>query len=160
MPTSWPSRRPNGVAPLRRASRALACSNRSEASWIGSDPERSCAGNRRSCGTCGGCNVSDMDVELLVVPDRPNESRALSVLRLAFDRVGLAAQPVRISVIVSQQQPEEREFGGSPTILVDGVDPFGSPGRARRLPAASMPPRQACRGSAVGRRHLRPDRCP
>jgi hypothetical protein len=71
--------------------------------------------------------MSDMDVELLVVPDCPNESLALSVLRLALDRVGLAAQPVRISVIASEQQAEEREFVGSPTILVDGVDPLGVP---------------------------------
>src|SRR5450756_1019418 len=62
--------------------------------------------------------MSDMDVELLVVPDCPNESVALSVLRLAFDRVGLAAQPVRTSVIASQQQAEDRGFIGSPTILV------------------------------------------
>ena len=33
-----------------------------------------------------------MDVELFVVPDCPNESVALSLLCLAFDRVGLAAQ--------------------------------------------------------------------
>jgi len=79
---------------------------------------------------CGGCKMSDMDVELLVVPDCPNESLALSVLRLALDRVGLAAQPVRISVIAGQQQAEEREFVGSPTILVDGVDPFGVAGQS------------------------------
>ena len=77
-----------------------------------------------------GCKMSDMDVELLVVPDCPNESVALSVLRLAFDRVGLAAQPVRTSVIASQQQAEERGFVGSPTILVDGVDPFGVTGQS------------------------------
>jgi len=74
--------------------------------------------------------MSDMDVELRVVPDCPNESLALSVLRLALDRVGLAAQPVRISVTASQQQAEEREFVGSPTILVDGVDPFGVAGQS------------------------------
>jgi len=33
--------------------------------------------------------------------------------------------PVRISVVAGQQQAEEREFVGSPTILVEGVDPFG-----------------------------------
>jgi len=41
--------------------------------------------------------------------------------------------PVRISVIASQQQAEEREFVGSPTILVDGVDPFGVAGQKLRL---------------------------
>jgi hypothetical protein len=35
-----------------------------------------------------------------------------------------------MSVIASQQQAEEREFVGSPTILVDGVDPFGVAGQS------------------------------
>jgi hypothetical protein len=35
--------------------------------------------------------MSVVDVELLVVPDGPNGTVALSVLGLAFDRVGLAA---------------------------------------------------------------------
>ena len=74
--------------------------------------------------------MSVMDVELLVVPDCPNESVALSVLRSAFDRVGLAAQSVRTTVIASQDQAEERGFVGSPTILIDGVDPFGVAGQS------------------------------
>jgi hypothetical protein len=48
--------------------------------------------------------MSVVDVELLVVPDCPNESVALSVLRLAFGRVGLAALSVRTTVIASQEQ--------------------------------------------------------
>jgi hypothetical protein len=66
----------------------------------------------------------------------PNESVALSVLRLAFDRVGLAAQPVRTTVIASQEQAQERGFVGSPTILINGVDPFR---------AAGQSPAYACR---------------
>jgi 2-hydroxychromene-2-carboxylate isomerase len=64
--------------------------------------------------------MSVMDVEVLLVPDRPNESVALSLLRLAFDRVGLPAQSVRTKVIASQEQAQERGFVGSPTIHVDG----------------------------------------
>ena len=71
-----------------------------------------------------------VDVELLVVPECPNESVALSVLRLAFDRVGLVAQSVRTTVIASQEQAQERGFVGSPTILINGVDPFGAPGQS------------------------------
>jgi hypothetical protein len=41
--------------------------------------------------------------------------------------------PVRISVTASQQQAEERESVGSPTILVDGVDPFGVAGQSAAL---------------------------
>jgi hypothetical protein len=80
--------------------------------------------------------MSVVDVELLVVPDCPNESVALSLLRLAFDRVGLAAQSVRTTVIASQEQAQERGFVGSPTILINGVDPFG---------AAGQSPAYACR---------------
>jgi hypothetical protein len=74
--------------------------------------------------------MGTVDVELLVVPDCPNESGALSVLRLALERVGLMAQSVRTTVIASQEQAQEREFVGSPTILIDGVDPFGVPGQS------------------------------
>src|SRR5450631_3057526 len=56
--------------------------------------------------------MSVVDVELLVVPDCPNESVALSVLRLAIDRVGLAALSVRPTVIASQEQAQERGFVG------------------------------------------------
>jgi hypothetical protein len=71
-----------------------------------------------------------MDVELLVVPDCPNEPVAMSVLRLAFDRLGLAGQLVRTTVIASSEQAHERGFVGSPTILVDGVDPFAVAGQS------------------------------
>jgi hypothetical protein len=71
-----------------------------------------------------------VDIELLVVPDCPNESRALLALDSAFERVGMSAQSVRVTVITSQDQAQERGFIGSPTILIDGVDPFGVPGRS------------------------------
>jgi len=63
------------------------------------------------------------------VQDCPNGSGALSVLRLACERVGLAAQPVRTTVIDSPAQARKRGFVGSPTILIDGVDPFAVPGQ-------------------------------
>lgn len=73
--------------------------------------------------------MSVMDVEMLVVPDCPNESGALSMVRLALQRLGLTAQPVRITVVASQEQAAERGFVGSPTILIDGIDPFAVPGQ-------------------------------
>jgi hypothetical protein len=74
--------------------------------------------------------MSVVDVELLVVPDCPNGTVALSVLHSAFDRVGLAWQSVRTTVIASQEQAQERGFVGSPTILINGVDPFGVAGQS------------------------------
>jgi len=69
-----------------------------------------------------------VDIELLVVPDCPNESRALLALESAFEQVGLGAQPVRVTVINNQDEAQKRGFVGSPTILIEGVDPFAVPG--------------------------------
>jgi len=67
-----------------------------------------------------------MDVELLVTPDCPNESAAHALLRRALDDVGLAIVPVATSVIDSAEHAARRGFTGSPTILVNGRDPFTS----------------------------------
>jgi hypothetical protein len=69
-----------------------------------------------------------VDIELLVVPDCPNESRALLALESAFEKVGMGAQPVRVTVITNQDEAQKRGFVGSPTILIDGVDPWAVPG--------------------------------
>ena len=90
----------------------------------------SCAGNPRFRDGFGGSRMSVVDVELLVRPDCPNEAGALSALRLPFERMGPTVQSVRTTVIASQEQAQERGFVGSPTILIDGVDPFGVPGQS------------------------------
>jgi hypothetical protein len=77
-----------------------------------------------------------VDIELLVVPDCPNESVAFSRLNLAVERLGLQAQPVRTTVVGDYEQAVKRGFVGSPTILIDGEDPFAVPGQA---------PAMACR---------------
>jgi hypothetical protein len=90
----------------------------------------SCAGNPRFRDGFGVSRMSVVDVELLLVPDCPNESGALSALRLPFERIGLTVQSVRTKVIASQEQAQERGFVGLPTILIDGVDPFGVLGQS------------------------------
>jgi len=69
-----------------------------------------------------------MDVELLVVPDCPNDAPTAALLRTALDDVGLARIPVTTTVIDTPEQAERRGFVGSPTILIDGHDPFAEPG--------------------------------
>ncbi len=86
--------------------------------------------------------MDGMDVELLVVPDCPNESPTAQLLRTALRDVGLDGVGVTRTVISSQEQAESRHFTGSPTILIDGVDPFPTAG----------PPSVACRI------YLHPDR--
>jgi len=77
-----------------------------------------------------------MHVELLVVPDCPNEAPAAALLRTALTEVGLGDTDVTTTVIDSVAEAERRGFVGSPTILIDGEDPFAEPGQ---------PPALACR---------------
>lgn len=65
-----------------------------------------------------------MRVELLVVPQCPNGQLARERLRDALAAAGRAGTPVAVRVITEATLASAPAFGGSPTILVDGVDPF------------------------------------
>ena len=65
---------------------------------------------------------------MLVVTDYPNEGPALGVLRAAGALAGVDAGPVTVTVIDSAEEAQRRGFVGSPTFLIDGVDPFALPG--------------------------------
>jgi hypothetical protein len=65
-----------------------------------------------------------MDVELLVTPECPNETAARDLLRTALDDVGLTRVPVVTSIVGSVEDAARRGFTGSPTILINGRDPF------------------------------------
>ena len=70
-----------------------------------------------------------MDVELLVVPDCPGAAPAWEMLRAALTHAELTRLEVPVTVIADEHQARERRFAGSPTFLIDGVDPFDEPGR-------------------------------
>ena len=70
-----------------------------------------------------------MDVELLVVADCPGAAPARELLRAALTHAELPGLEVRVTVIADEHQAQERRFAGSPTFLIDGVDPFTEPGR-------------------------------
>ena len=74
-----------------------------------------------------------MDVELLVVAECPNRVPAAALLRTDLDDVGLARIPVTTIVIETPAQAERRGFIGSPTILIEGADPFAEPGQPAAL---------------------------
>jgi hypothetical protein len=74
--------------------------------------------------------MNGMDVELLVTYECPNEGTAVALLRLALNEVGLTGTRVRTTVVTSQEQAERLGFAGSPTILINGNDPFAAPGRS------------------------------
>jgi hypothetical protein len=80
-----------------------------------------------------------VDVQLLVVGDCPNEGPAAVLLRRALDDVGLGAVRFSTRVIGTQQEAEQVGFVGSPTILIDGRDPFAEPGRAAALACRVYP---------------------
>ncbi|MCX4657503.1 hypothetical protein AB0N79_40000 [Streptomyces microflavus] len=74
-----------------------------------------------------------MEIELLVVPDCPNEAPARDLLVRALADVGLADTDVCVRVVDSQQKAAELGFTGSPTVLVNGRDPFSVAGRDAAL---------------------------
>lgn len=68
-----------------------------------------------------------MRIELLVVPGCANEATAADRLRRALDEAGLADTGFTTRVITTVQEAEQAGFTGSPTILIDGRDPFAQP---------------------------------
>lgn len=71
----------------------------------------------------------DLDVELLVVPDCPHQSAAAQLIHTALVDVGVPTTQVRTTVISTAGDAERRGFTGSPTFLLNGIDPFAEPGR-------------------------------
>lgn len=68
-----------------------------------------------------------MDVQLPVVPDCPNEHRAGELLRRALTEAGIGGTQMWTVVVTTAEQAEQLRFPGSPTIMLDGADPFPSP---------------------------------
>jgi hypothetical protein len=69
-----------------------------------------------------------MQLMVLAVPDCPNVM--LLEERLALVLEGRCDVTVSRHVIADQQEAARRGMHGSPTILVDGMDPFAEPGQS------------------------------
>ena len=65
-----------------------------------------------------------MKVELLHIVGCPNTDVAEANARAALDALGFRAVPVELVTIRTEAEAVSTRFGGSPTILVDGVDLF------------------------------------
>jgi hypothetical protein len=63
------------------------------------------------------------EIELLWWAGCPSTERALTELRSVLDQVGLEDAQVRMREIRSDADAQRAGFFGSPTILIDGVDP-------------------------------------
>ena len=81
-----------------------------------------------------------MKVELLHIVDCPNTDIAETNARAALDALGLGGVPVELVTIRTEAEAASTQFGGSPTILLDGVDLFPT------APVRSL----ACRVYATG----------
>lgn len=68
-----------------------------------------------------------MRLQVLQVPDCPN----VTLLRERLNEVlGDTSAEVTVRVIADDSEAAAAGMTGSPTLLVDGVDPFAEPGRA------------------------------
>src|SRR6266545_2280936 len=72
-----------------------------------------------------------MELILLTVPACPNA--AAFEERLAAALAGRAGAAVHRREIADEQEAAEAGMHGSPTLLIDGVDPFAAPGQATSL---------------------------
>lgn len=65
------------------------------------------------------------DIVVRHVPGCPGAKLAMQRVRRALRRCGVAAAP-RTEVVETPEQARRLGFRGSPTILIDGVDPFAA----------------------------------
>jgi hypothetical protein len=68
-----------------------------------------------------------MRIDLLYVADCPNLVVARERIAIALERTGAAATLYEHEVATAEEA-ERSGMSGSPTVLVDGVDPFGGAG--------------------------------
>ena len=65
-----------------------------------------------------------MDVTLLYFDGCPNWTVAEERVRDALRQVGAPDDALRLQTVTSPEEAERLRFRGSPTLLVDGADPF------------------------------------
>ncbi|ULN44835.1 thioredoxin family protein (plasmid) [Mycolicibacterium crocinum] len=65
-----------------------------------------------------------MDVELRYIAACPSLTVIRQRLALALDAVGHCNTDVRLRLVRTAEEAQHLGFVGSPTVLVDGIDPF------------------------------------
>jgi hypothetical protein len=68
--------------------------------------------------------VAPLHAALLHVSDCPGAEVAAVRLRLALDATGHRDTPIRFVLVRTDAQAAELDFHGSPTVLLNGRDPF------------------------------------
>lgn len=87
-----------------------------------------------------------LEIELLVVLGCPNESVADELIAAAMAEAGVEGS-VTHTIIASQDQATRRGFTGSPTILLNGTDPFATVDAPVALACRLYPSQDGLRGT-------------
>ena len=88
-----------------------------------------------------------MDVHLLFFDDCPSWLVADERLRAALDQTGHEDVVVVHELVTTIDEAQRRHFTGSPTILINGVDPFANPGAELALACRVYPSAEGLDGS-------------
>jgi hypothetical protein len=72
----------------------------------------------------GMLRVPGVEIEVLAVPRCPNRAVLIERLRVALDAAGLADVAISERVVASDQEAATVGMHGSPTLHIDGRDPF------------------------------------
>ena len=88
---------------------------------------RSSPCGRRDDGQVPVPRPTQLSVQLQHVADCPNADVATIWLRLALDATGHEGTPIEFVHVSSDEQARDLDFRGSPTVLIDGLDPFETP---------------------------------
>ncbi len=87
-----------------------------------------------------------MQITLLHVADCPNLELARERLGVAVAGLGVAAT-ITDRLVTDAAEAARRGFAGSPTILVDGADPFVAPDLSPSLACRLYPTRDGLQGA-------------
>ncbi|GAC1596023.1 MAG: hypothetical protein NVS3B21_19550 [Acidimicrobiales bacterium] len=68
-----------------------------------------------------------MDLRLMYFDGCPNWTLARDRLREALQAVGADPSEIRLQAVETAEDAERLQFRGSPSILIDGADPFAAP---------------------------------
>lgn len=88
-----------------------------------------------------------MKVEVLHIAGCPSWQEAGAQTRRALDALGLHDVDVIYTLIASSADAQATQFGGSPTILIDGQDAFASTERVADLSCRLYPTPDGLRDS-------------
>ncbi len=80
-----------------------------------------------------------MEIELLYVPDCPNRTLARDHLESALEQVNATGAVVRQREAQTSEEAAQSGMRGSPTILIDGQDPFAEEDRPLSLSCRLYP---------------------